>query len=45
MNYSLRDNKHRNHNFMKMKNYMKVEGFRKVFFLETFVENFQEPKI
>ena len=32
MNYSLRDNKHQNHNFRKMKNYMKIEGFRKVFF-------------
>ena len=31
MKNSLRDNKHQNHNFRKMKNYMKVEGFRKVF--------------
>ena len=43
MNYSLRHNKHQNHNLRKLKNYMKVEGFRKIFF-ETFVKNIQKPK-
>ena len=32
MKYSLRHNEHQNHNFRKFKNYVKVEGFRKVFF-------------
>ena len=38
MNCSLRHNKHLNHNFRKLINYAKVEGFKKVSFVKKFVK-------
>ena len=43
MNYSLRHNKHQNHNLRQMKNFMKVEGFRKDV-LKRLSKTFRNPK-
>ena len=44
MNNSLRDNKHQNHNFRKIKNCMKVEGIRKFFFSKRLSKTLRKPK-